>query len=70
MVGKTLLMATLLILLASCGPNPDLTPCDGWLHGTPTTQQQLMLASSAEKRGRECANLKLNAAAKFYARRG
>lgn len=70
MVGKTLLAITCLALLVSCGPKPDLTPCAGWTGGRVATERDFALAASAEKRGRECANAKLEVAAKFYARRG
>lgn len=51
-----------LMLLASCGPRPDLTPCDGWTGATPRTMQDFAMAASAEKYGRLCANAKLVAA--------
>lgn len=63
---KTILAITCLALLASCGPKPDLTPCSGWGGARPATERDFALAASAEKRGRECANKKLEVAARFY----
>ena len=47
------------MLLASCGPKIDYSPCPGWEGMTPKTMQEFALAASAEKYGRECANAKL-----------
>ena len=63
------LAITCLALLAACGPEPaaldalDLTPCDGWIGQTPTTDGQFARAALAEQTGRICANTKLAAVA-------
>lgn len=58
--------------LAACGPDPVpvvpadmLTPCPGWRGRTPATQGELIRAASAEKAGRQCANLKLQGVAEI-----
>jgi len=51
------------MLLVSCGPVTDFTPCPGWEGKTPETMQGFALAASAEKYGRLCANEKLSVAA-------
>lgn len=66
MAGKMALAITCAALLASCGPNPDLTPCAGWEGARPQTEQEFALAASAEMRGRVCNEIKLDAAAKYY----
>ena len=53
--------------LAGCGPDPliippeMLTPCPGWPGPRPQTESQLLRAGAAEKAGRICANIKLEA---------
>lgn len=68
-------------LLAACGRDPApevvyaappvepslLTPCSGWDGPTPQTEGQLADAMLAEKRGRVCANGKLQAVAEVLA---
>jgi len=58
-----LLAIMAVMLLASCGPRVDLSPCPGWEGKTPETMQDFALAASAEKYGRLCANSKLEVAA-------
>lgn len=66
MVVKTALVITCVALLASCGPKPDLTECNGWV-GPVLTEQDFARAAAAEKRGRELCNAKLRVAQKYYA---
>lgn len=65
-----ILALTCAALVSGCGERPDLTGCVGWTGGPPKSEQEFALAASAEKRGRELCNVKLEAARKYYQRRG
>lgn len=53
------------VVVRSHVPADLLRPCGGWNGPVPATEGQLILAAAAEKRGRLCANAKIEATAQI-----